>query len=82
MGYILPVTHYSYINYGHRMRKSKESPHHIEKPFKVVFDITNAHVNVMDDRKKETNHFDETVRVKQYVKAQLTGKGRKVNVGI
>src|SRR5690625_6692651 len=37
MGYILPITQYTYVNYQARMMDSKKSPHYIGKPYKVVF---------------------------------------------
>lgn len=82
MGYILPITHYSYINYEHRMRKSEKSPHHVDKPFKVVFGERGS--DIIEEYRSEMshNHFDKAVKVKRHIKVELTGKGYHINVGI
>lgn len=82
MGYILPITHYSYINYEHRMRKSDKSPHYIDKPSKVVFGVGSESVAKDFNHGKTDNHFERTVQVKSDVKVQLTGKGKHVNAEV
>lgn len=38
MGYILPVVQHTHQNYHYRMIKEKQSPHQIEKPFRVILE--------------------------------------------
>lgn len=39
MGYILPVTHYTYQQYHRRIEKRKRSPHAIDATPRVVFHV-------------------------------------------
>lgn len=82
MGYILPITHYSYINYEHRMRKNEKSPHFVDKPSKVVFNSGNSDIENAYDRELPYGHFEKAVKVKRYVQVELTGKGQHVNVKV
>ena len=85
MGYILPITQYTYVNYQARMMDSKKSPHYIGKPYKVVFNkiqqnhpdtyAQNRHYHMDKDERttpssKGDVSFEE--RVKNYNKNQET----------
>lgn len=39
MGYILPVSHFEYMDYQKRVIKAKDNHHYVEKPFKVKLDM-------------------------------------------
>lgn len=80
MGYILPITHYSYINYEYRMRKRKESPHYVEKPFKVILEEKRSNVTDSKSHAQETNDFKTAINVTPYVQADLIGKGHQINI--
>ncbi|HLR70342.1 MAG TPA: hypothetical protein VK085_02795 [Pseudogracilibacillus sp.] len=84
MGYILPVTHYTYQNYHSRMVERKKNPHYVEAPFKVRFhkiDDTydfnkrkNFHT-ILKEKKKQL----EPDLIAEREKTVLTGKGRNIN---
>ena|SRR5690625_4670628 len=45
MGYILPITNHSYVNYHYRMLASRSSPHYIGEPNKVTYPIIQQDYN-------------------------------------
>lgn len=65
MGYILPVNHYDYEQYKIRDLKSNESPHHIERPFKIIYHEINEdeHPDKNTDEQRRTEQsFHEKKR--------------------
>lgn len=80
MGYILPITHYQYINYEYRMRKSNKSPHYVEKPLKIELGKETKSFSRAGKEKPMNDHFKRTVYVTNNEKSQLTKKGSYVNV--
>ena len=45
MGYILPITNDSYVNYHYRMLASRSSPHYIGRPNKISYPIIQQNQN-------------------------------------
>lgn len=92
MGYILPITHHTYKNYQYRMIENEKGPHHIGSTFKVVFRKMNDDVGVNEKHhlyvKQLTNNDPPMIKKKPSYqidalqKAELTGKGGKVNVQV
>lgn len=82
LGYILPITQYSYINYSYRMQENDDRPHYVDKSFKVIFDQKS---NDMQNETREqmlSNHFERNINVDLEEKVELTGKGKYVNVKV
>lgn len=80
MGYILPVTHYTYQNYQRRIIKDNRSPHYIDAPHRVTFYKINHNFN------EKTTFYDvlkekerELFQITKGEKAELTGKGKMIN---
>lgn len=82
MGYILPITQYSYINYSYRMQKSDDSPHYVDKPFKVIFGEASEDMYQARQQYVSSNHFERSIHVEREEKSELTGKGKYVNVKV
>lgn len=82
MGYILPITHHSYINYEYRMRKNKKSPHYVEKPFKIKLETEGNHFSHNDKEEVVKNHFEKTIYLPRHEKNKIIGKGHYINVAI
>lgn len=85
MGYILPITHFTYNNYHYRVNHYKKSPHHVGATYKVIFHKIN---NTYDLHEKNPTYKRREEEVKiplQYLKinpiqkAELTGKGGQIN---
>lgn len=53
MGYILPITQYTYMNYHAREIKDKKSVHHIGATYKVIF-----HKIQDSERPPYNNHYN------------------------
>lgn len=92
MGYILPITHYTYKNYQNRMKEKKESPHFIGSTYKVVFHKISSEY---EDQEKGLDILPLTEQVEEGVsggidffhiskrqKAKITGKGGNINAQI
>ena len=87
MGYILPVTPYTYANYHYRMAE-KNQPHQINAPYKVVFheikETYDFHRKNHVPKESQMKEKPDTVplysfQVDQVKKAEITGKGGVIN---
>lgn len=80
MGYILPITHYTYNDYHRRIIKENRRPHYIDAPHRVNFYKINRE---FDDEKTFNDILKEKERELLYIsageKAALTGKGNMIN---
>ena len=88
MGYILPVTHYTYKNYQTRMKRGDDRPFYIEKAFPVILEKQGATANLAskmyvpvksNKRKKGEKRKEQTKISKLMKQSELTGKGKMIN---
>ena len=83
MGYILPITPFTYNDYQNRVTKEEPYFYNIEKPYKVILEMQHEQADIeyskgnLDDEKQSILSKDVTPKVSNSKKlyAQLTGKG-------
>lgn len=78
MGYILPITNHSYVNYHYRMLASRSSPHYIGEPNKITYPIIQQghndfykqfqphQIEQYQDESGETNRDSSSVNKKRH----------------
>jgi|SRR5690625_3557966 len=78
MGYILPITQYTYVNYHARELKDKKSVHHIGETYKVMFHtIQGDEHNHYDNNYNELEDREETEEEIMSHNHQVTRHERK-----
>ena len=60
MGYILPITQHTYVNYHARELEDKKSAHHIGAAYKVMFNKIQG-----DEHNPYDNHYDKFEEVEE-----------------
>lgn len=61
MGYILPITQYTYVNYHARMLESRKSPYYIDSTYKVMFNkIQNNRQSLYEKTENEIENNQDT----------------------
>lgn len=84
MGYVLPVSHFQYQDYKRRITQNKRNLFYIESPYKPTLDRTyqDAKSNLASRHENMGVNDRYTLRYNEACYAEITGKGRHVNIRI